>query len=615
MKRFSLLMSLMILTFSIQAQAGTIVVPAGGNLQAAVNSALPGDTIIVEAGAGFLGPITLTNKAGASFITIQSSALTQLPQGIIGPQHAALMPKILAPGSNLPALLTAPSAHHWRLVGIEIVPVSATAVVSDLVKLGDGSSVQNSLDLVPHTLVMDRVYIHGFPTQEVKRGIALNSGATEITNSWISDIHGRGYDTQAICGWNGPGPYKIINNRLEAAGENVMFGGADPAIVGLIPSDIEIRRNHFFKPLSWNPHDQGNFQSPIGQTVSWTTNPLPGPNENPSDRFRPRYVDAQGNTALHWTVKNLLETKNARRLVVDGNLFENNWADAQVGFAILFKSDNQDNRCPQCVTEDLTFTNNTIRNSEHGLNIRGNDLPKLSGQTRRVRIANNLWEDIKGMWFQGTDGAAVIEIEHNTHLQKTGNVMTLYGGTTAGFIVRNNLGARTGFGVKGDGTGEGVVALDRFAPGWIYAGNVLAGAGSGYPSGNFYPATLAEVQLGADFRLAPTSPFKGKATDGTDPGADMTALLAAQGELTATPTPSPTPVPTPIPSPSPSPTIAPTPIPTPLPSPTPMLPRIDVRTISSNEGVRRTEINRIEQNEGLKLIGCSEKLCYFSRRP
>jgi hypothetical protein len=30
-----------------------------------------------------------------------------------------------------------------------------------------------------------------------------------------------------------------------------MFGGADPSIPDLVPSDIEIRRNHLFKPLSW----------------------------------------------------------------------------------------------------------------------------------------------------------------------------------------------------------------------------------------------------------------------------------------------------------------------------------------------------------------------------
>ena len=76
----------------------------------------------------------------------------------------------------------------------------------------------------------------------------MNSASTAIVDSYISDIHEVGADSQAICCWNGPGPFKIVNNYLEAAGENVMFGGADPSIAELVPSDIEFRHNHCFKP-------------------------------------------------------------------------------------------------------------------------------------------------------------------------------------------------------------------------------------------------------------------------------------------------------------------------------------------------------------------------------
>jgi len=75
---------------------------------------------------------------------------------------------------------------------------------------------------------------------------------------------------------------------------------------------------------------------------------------------------------------------------------------------------------------------------------------------------------------------------------------------------------------------------------------VLAEAPGGYPADNFYPATWAEVQLGTDYRLVPTSPYKGKGTDGKDPGCDMNALLAAQAGAPAPPDPVP-PDPTPVP--------------------------------------------------------------------
>lgn len=85
-----------------------------------------------------------------------------------------------------------------------------------------------------------------------RRGIALNSRATAAIDSHLADFKEDGADSQAICGWNGPGPFKIVNNYREGMGENVMFGGADPSIRDLVPTGIEIRRNHFAKPLERN---------------------------------------------------------------------------------------------------------------------------------------------------------------------------------------------------------------------------------------------------------------------------------------------------------------------------------------------------------------------------
>src|SRR5204863_3419138 len=135
---------------------------------------------------------------------------------------------------------------------------------------------------VPHDIIVDRCYIHGLPTVNAIRGVNLNSSSTAIVDSYFSEFHGVQWESQAIAGWNGPGPYKINDNYLEAASENVMFGGADPKISQLVPSDIEIRHNDFFKPLSWKPDDPG-----FG--------------------------------GYHWTVKNLLELKNSRRVLIQGN--------------------------------------------------------------------------------------------------------------------------------------------------------------------------------------------------------------------------------------------------------------------------------------------------------
>ena len=52
-------------------------------------------------------------------------------------------------------------------------------------------------------------------------------------------------------GYNGPGPWTVENNYLEAAGENILVGGASPKIPNLIPADLIFRYNHLFKPVAW----------------------------------------------------------------------------------------------------------------------------------------------------------------------------------------------------------------------------------------------------------------------------------------------------------------------------------------------------------------------------
>ena len=92
----------------------------------------------------------------------------------------------------------------------------------------------------------------------------LNSANTTVENCYISEIHSTDVEAQAICGTNGIGPYLITYNYLEAACENVFFGGANsyvdlvygngtgnPPTGGADPSHITITHNYFSKPLSW----------------------------------------------------------------------------------------------------------------------------------------------------------------------------------------------------------------------------------------------------------------------------------------------------------------------------------------------------------------------------
>ena len=73
--------------------AATLVVPSGGDLQAAINSAASGDTIILDAGATYRGPFTLPKKTGDLYITIQSSRAGEIT-GRVSPSQSGLLAKL-----------------------------------------------------------------------------------------------------------------------------------------------------------------------------------------------------------------------------------------------------------------------------------------------------------------------------------------------------------------------------------------------------------------------------------------------------------------------------------------------------------------------------------------
>ena len=492
------------------AAGSTIDVAAGDDLQRAIERARPGDTINVEAGAAFEGPFTLTDKgAGEQFITIQSSAAARHNPGTrVRPEQSPLMPKLLSAGRGESAVRAGRGAHHWRLVGLEIAQRDAAAQVHDLVALGDGSAAQDDPGDVPHHLVIERCYIHAAADGQLKRGVALNSAATEILDSHLSGFKLKGQDSSAVGGWNGPGPYRIVNNHIESAGVAVLFGGAAGGL-RVVPSDIEFTRNTVTRPTEW------------------------------------RGV---------YTVKNLFELKNARRVTVTGNLFEHNWVDAQAGYAVLFTPRPNDSG-DSAVVEDISFTNNVVRGVAAAVNVIGSDSlyerAPAEVRGRRIAIRNNLFLEVGGRW--GGDGAFLklgagaesVSVDHNTVLH-TGNVTKASGAALTSFSFTNNLLAHNDYGVHGDDAAVGLGAINRYFPGSVWSRNAFVGAQppagpfadpeSRYPPGNFFPRRWEDVKTldraAGDYRLAPESPFRRRATDGKDIGCDLGELLEKAGAPT-----------------------------------------------------------------------------------
>jgi hypothetical protein len=479
------------------AFAGTRLVRSGESLQSALNAAQPGDVIMLEAGATFRGNFTLPVKVGATVITIRSSAPDSALPGVgvrITPAFSAMLPKIQSP-NTAPALKTAPGTHHWRLQFLEFGPNQYG--YGEILQLGDGSSAQNQLSQVPYEIVVDRVYIHGDPAIGQKRGIALNARAVTIRDSYIADIKFVGQDSQAIGGWNGPGPYLIENNYLEASAENVLLGGADPAIPNLVTEDVVFRYNHVSKPMAWR---------------------------------------SEG-----WQVKNLFEIKNARRVLIEYNVFENNWAGAQPGYAILLTPRNQDGGCPWCVVEDVTFQYNIVRNVGGGFNITGYDDLNVSAQTNKILISNNLFYGVttalgRGWFLLIGNAARDVIVDHNTVDADGTTFVYAHGGSATdpeemfGVRITNNATLHNTYGINGANFSYGNSAINAYFPGSTIAGNWLAGGpASRYPAGNLFAGTFDDAfynRAAADYRVAAGSVLAGAALDGTNIGADLNTLLA-----------------------------------------------------------------------------------------
>lgn len=470
----------------LQSTGKTITVRRGANLQAALNQAQPGDILVLEAGAEFIGSFELPNKHGDEFITIQSSEISKLPGNVrVQAQNSNLMPKILSSGKGAAAIYTAPGAHHYRFIGVE-VGVASDDYVYNLIELG---KEEQKLEEMPRFLEFDRCYLHTRGLNNVRRGFALNSADTIIKNSYLAGFGGAGDETQAIGGWSGAGRYKIINNHLEGGGQNILFGGSDPAIKNLVPSEIEIRHNLLTKPAAWN-----------GKA----------------------------------TMKASIQLKNARKVIIAGNIIENCF-DCQ---ALVMTVRNQNGQAPWSVVEDVDFRNNLVRNVGCGVNILGRDDSQPSEKLKRVKIVNNLFTSVKGecggFFLRGAD-ADDVEISSNTIFQD-GIMLVMHRAPINKFVFRNNIISFGSYGVWGENVESGVAGvLDKYFPGGSIYGNVIANeadsdgfsfVGRNYLIPNFAAAGFVNREKN-DFRLAPASKLKGKGDGGKDVGCDIDALQSA----------------------------------------------------------------------------------------
>ena len=487
-----------------------IVVNAGDDLQRAINAAKPGDEIVLEAGATFIGTFRLPNKGPSTdWIIIRSSEEDRLPPPgtRVSPDYTESMPKIVGTGDPVIAFRAEANAHHYRIIGLEIFPQS-----------GKFAYNLNTFTWSNHHIIFDRVYSHGNELGG-RRFAAFHGKNMAVIDSHISDWWEYGADSQAVW-WTEGQTHLLHNNFLEGAGEVVMTGGS-AYTDSRLASDITITNNTFTKRLSW-----------------WS--------EDASYDGKSR------------TIKNMLELKVARRALIEGNTFTNSWIQNQP-LPILFKSSNDYPECrnPTAQVEHITFVNNFLNGVGSGIGI-VNEGACDNGEldSRYILIENNLILDmnLSRQWYSNDgsspnraflilDSHSEITIRHNTVFGPEGDVYgvaILMEGNIEEFVFENNILGHTRHGVKGSGLSSGLSTLKSVAPGAVYRGNVQYGEQAAnvpakHPEGNYFPPNIAAIKFvnyvetgGGNYRLADTSPFKNAGADGKDPGVDWDAFEAAQ---------------------------------------------------------------------------------------
>jgi len=537
------------------APGTTIQVSAGGSLQSALNSANCGDTIALAAGATFTGQFTVPAKPcdNAHWIIIRTSA----PNSALPPEGSRMLP-CYAGVSSLPGrpafscggvqnvlakvvfqsmgsgpFQLANGANHYRFIGLEITRASGSGLVGALVGAANNA-------LADH-IILDRVWMHGSLQDDTMNAFNVNRMSyAALIDSYTTEFHctsvsGACTDAHVFAGGTSNTPdavYKVTGNFLEASTENILFGGGGATTT---PTDIEIRRNHFFKPMTWMSGQPGY---------------------------------AGGSGGYPFMVKNHLELKNASRVLIEGNIFENSWGGfSQVGYSILLTPKNQagsngQNLCPICAVRDITIRYNTITHVGAGISIadatNGYNAPALYGE--RYSVHDVTLDDISVTKYKGSGTLLMVysgwaanslnsvTVNHITGFPDPGGRIIDLGNNIAdppmyGFTFTNNIVGQMKYPIWSTGGSTSNCAyfdvplpsLNSCFTTYKFADNAIVAVvnfpASQWPTANYFPTSIGAVQfvnfnggIGGDYHLLSSSPYKNAASDGKDIGADINAI-------------------------------------------------------------------------------------------
>ncbi|MGC2512935.1 MAG: hypothetical protein WA383_00335 [Terriglobales bacterium] len=524
-------------------------VAANSDLSAAIDGAKCGDTLLLPAGASFnVNELPAKKCDDQHYITVR----TDTPDSKLPAEGTRISPA-WAGVASLPGRppFAQPSHGAAKLLATLLVRRASGAIVGDHIRfIGIEWTTPPDAEIgrivtAEHSdhVIFDRNWVHPADGREVGHGIGIIHGSHMIAviNSYISGLNciartGKCTDATAVGGGSGDDPIstlKIYNNFLESAGENILFGGSAATQV---PTDIEIRRNHLFRPMLWKEGQPGYTPTVSGEP---------------------------------YIVKNNCELKNAIRVLVEANLLENTWGGfSQTGYSILITPKNQASECPICRVNDVTIRFDRIRNVAGVLQI-ANALAKTGAAAAdggRYSIHDIFADDLHDTDYKGGGSFLIlisarppvhdIQIDHVTAFV-SGVLLSILnsGAKLPNFTLTNSVfsagdrrppvasagGGPQSCASKNQALGSEAVLQACFDPYRFDRNLIISGRGS-FPKGNIVvgspeAAGIRDLKDGIakDPRLchakgpgcSKASPGAGAASDGRDLGADIDVVEAA----------------------------------------------------------------------------------------
>ena len=500
--------SISVVVSPFPAPTRTFTVTTVAQLLAAYNQCTGGEHIIIPAGTVIAGQVELPARSFTDFVTIRSSAaMPEMPIRVT--QRDPGFAVIRGSYPNEIPFIIKDRASKIRLSGIKFEPFHGTDDSIQnyyLLQIGEPNT-QRSTEDNPSHIILDHCIVNPPDDLQVVHAVLNDGYKVSVVSSWLGNIRTfGGQDSQAVFSLDARGAHVYNNTYFEAASESVIYGGSANSIEGNVPTNIEFRRCTFAKPLGWRNLPPNS----VGATIN---------------------------------IKNLFETKNARRVYLEGSIFLNQWdAGRSQYFAFVIKSTadhpvGEDQGSSWARSEDIVFENNRLSHANgvmavaREFNGGGEEYDPL--KPRNIRLVNMLFDDITfGRWGETRtwafhiSGVDDFSVRHATMIdaidtpdESQETLLSLGSINTYRPDIRDSILPLNYYGIRNT-CGEGIAALNVASSGWFdpatrdscgavaggnagqwsVNGNVLPKLRSqpvtgNYPANNVYPDDFAQVGM------------------------------------------------------------------------------------------------------------------------